>query len=81
MMATVGIQNATHLVKMANAAEYANYYAAASGTPLMNTSTSTDWYSEILRTGMQQSLIFLYRVAVMTLLICSVLVITMMVAS
>jgi TonB-linked SusC/RagA family outer membrane protein len=53
--ATVGIQNATHLVQMANAAEYTNYYEAASGSTLPPSTANTDWYSKILRTAQQQS--------------------------
>jgi len=53
--ANVGIKDAENLVKMANAAQYANYYAAASGTPLKTSPTSTDWYGEILRNAWQQN--------------------------
>ncbi|MFT4033423.1 MAG: TonB-dependent receptor [Siphonobacter sp.] len=50
-----GFRSAANLVKMANAAEYANYVSAASGTFVNAESTSTDWYSQILRTGYQQN--------------------------
>ena len=53
----VGIQSATHVVKMANATEYANYITQANYglQPLKPTSFSTDWYSQILRTAVESN--------------------------
>ena len=47
----VGIQSAAHLVKMANAQQYASYVLDASNgiTQVPLTGYSTDWYGEILR--------------------------------
>ncbi len=50
-----GFRQPTNLVTMANAAEYANYVSAASGNIVNAGSNSTDWYSQILRTGFQQN--------------------------
>ena len=61
--ATVGIREASHLVKMANATEYATYINEASvntgnGSILVDpslTTTSTDWFGTILRRAFQQN--------------------------
>jgi TonB-linked SusC/RagA family outer membrane protein len=53
--ANVGIRQAANLVKMANAAEYANYASSASGLAIVAGSTSTDWYGQILRTAVEQN--------------------------
>ena len=45
----VGIRNASNLIRMANAEEYANYASAASGTLVQPGTADTDWYGEILR--------------------------------
>lgn len=44
-----GMRSSANLVKMANAAEYANYVSAASGNIVTAGATSTDWYGQILR--------------------------------
>jgi TonB-dependent starch-binding outer membrane protein SusC len=49
-----GIREASNLVKMANAIEYANYVSTASGQLVQAKDISTDWYSTILRTGIVQ---------------------------
>lgn len=51
----VGIRSAANLVKMANADEYKNYYQAATGTVLENTSANTDWYKTITRNAFEQN--------------------------
>ena len=61
--ANIGIREASHLVKMANATEYATYINAASvntgnGDVLVDpalTTTSTDWFGTILRRAFQQN--------------------------
>lgn len=50
-----GFRLPANLVTMANAAEYANYASAASGGIVNPGTTSTDWYSQILRNGFQQN--------------------------
>jgi TonB-linked SusC/RagA family outer membrane protein len=50
-----GIRQAAFLVKMANAAEYANYASSASGLNIVAGTTSTDWYGQILRTAFEQN--------------------------
>ncbi|SDM78358.1 SusC/RagA family TonB-linked outer membrane protein [Siphonobacter aquaeclarae] len=50
-----GVRSAANLVKMANAAEYANYVSAASGNLVQPGTVSTDWYGQILRQGFQQN--------------------------
>ncbi len=50
-----GMRSAANLVKMANAEEYANYVSAASGNIISAGTTSTDWYSQILRNSWQQT--------------------------
>ena len=50
-----GFRMPANLVTMANAAEYANYVSTASGNIVQPGTTSTDWYSKILRTGFQQN--------------------------
>jgi len=52
---TVGIRAAANLVKMANADEYKNYYQAATGTVLENTTANTDWYKTITRNAFEQN--------------------------
>ena len=51
----VGVQSATHLVKMANAAQYISYVQASLGPPVPSTGYSTNWYSEILRNAIEQN--------------------------
>ena len=51
----VGFRLPANLVQMANAAEYANYVSTASGNIITPGAASTDWYSQILRTGFQQN--------------------------
>ncbi|RYU95099.1 TonB-dependent receptor [Emticicia agri] len=52
----IGMRSAANLVKMANAAEYANYVSAASGgQPFPAGTISTDWYGEILREAFMQN--------------------------
>jgi len=50
----LGIQNAAHVVEMANNVEYANYASAASGNPILPGTISTNWYDEILRNAFYQ---------------------------
>lgn len=45
----IGIRNATNLVAMANAEEYANYATVATGKTINAGDVDTDWYKEILR--------------------------------
>lgn len=53
----VGVQTATHLVKMADAQQYANYVSATTFgiTTYPLTGYNTDWYREILRHAVEQS--------------------------
>jgi TonB-dependent starch-binding outer membrane protein SusC len=51
----VGFNQAANLVKMANSTQYLAYEQAALGPPLTATGYSTDWYSQILRTGFYQN--------------------------
>jgi len=51
----VGVQMATHLVKMANATQYLDYEQAALGPSISATGVSTDWYKEILRTAVEHN--------------------------
>ncbi|PWK27076.1 TonB-linked SusC/RagA family outer membrane protein [Arcicella aurantiaca] len=53
--ANVGFREASNLVKMANAAEYANYASTASGGSIPAGAVSTDWYGQILRTAWMQN--------------------------
>ena len=53
--ANVGFREASNLVKMANATEYANYASTASGSSISTGSVSTDWYGQILRTAWMQN--------------------------
>lgn len=53
-LVNLGIQNAAHLVKMANNAEYANYASAATGNMIPTGTISTDWYKQILRNAFYQ---------------------------
>ena len=52
----VGIQSATHLVKMANAQQYANYVSASTFgiVNVAQTGVSTDWYKQLLRNAVEQ---------------------------
>jgi TonB-linked SusC/RagA family outer membrane protein len=50
-----GMRSAANLVKMANAAEYANYVSAASGKVIPAGEVSTDWYGQILRNAFMQN--------------------------
>ena len=52
---TIGIREASNLIRMANAEEYANYASAATGTVVSAGGTSTDWYNEILRRAWTQN--------------------------
>lgn len=52
---TIGQRSASNLVTMANADEYANYASAASGTAVLASGASTDWYDEILRQAWTQN--------------------------
>jgi TonB-dependent starch-binding outer membrane protein SusC len=45
----IGVRNATNLVTMANAEEYANYATVATGKTITAGDADTDWYKEILR--------------------------------
>lgn len=45
----IGIRQASRLVEMANAEEYANYASAATGQSVFPGESDTDWYGEILR--------------------------------
>ncbi len=51
----VGIRNATNLIQMANAQEYANYASSATGTIVQPGQYDTDWYGQILRNAWTQS--------------------------
>ena len=51
----VGVRNATNLIKMANAQEYANYASTATGTLVQLGQYDTDWYSNILRNAWTQN--------------------------
>ncbi|MEY3420799.1 MAG: hypothetical protein RIR48_1088 [Bacteroidota bacterium] len=51
----IGIRNATNLIKMANAEEYANYASAATGQSVLPGQYDTDWYGEILRNAWTQN--------------------------
>ncbi len=53
--ANIGIQQAAHVVPMANAGEYLNYREAITGLPVPTTPYSTDWYSKILRNAFYQN--------------------------
>jgi TonB-linked SusC/RagA family outer membrane protein len=50
-----GIRQASNLVKMANAAEYKNYYQAATGVSITGETANTNWYKAILRNAFQQN--------------------------
>jgi TonB-linked SusC/RagA family outer membrane protein len=52
----IGMRSAAHIVQMANAEEYANYAASASGQDIVAVpGISTDWYREILRNAFTQN--------------------------
>lgn len=52
----IGMRSAAHIVQMANAEEYANYAASASGRDVVAVpGISTDWYREILRNAFTQN--------------------------
>ncbi|HEY8734808.1 MAG TPA: TonB-dependent receptor, partial [Puia sp.] len=51
----IGVRAAANLVKMANAAEYDNYYQASTGQIPPVSSSSTDWYNTILRNAFEQN--------------------------
>lgn len=53
--ANIGIQQAAHVVPMANASEYLNYREAITGLPIPTSPYSTDWYSKILRNAFYQN--------------------------
>jgi len=50
-----GWRSATNLVKMANTEQYIDYVQASLGPTVNPTDYSTSWYSEILRTGFEQT--------------------------
>jgi TonB-dependent starch-binding outer membrane protein SusC len=50
-----GLRQASNLVPLASAAEYANYVSAATGKAVAAGSTSTDWYGQILRNAYMQN--------------------------
>jgi TonB-dependent starch-binding outer membrane protein SusC len=51
----MGVQSATHLVKMANSSQYINYVEASLGPNISATGYSTDWFGQILRNAVEQS--------------------------
>ncbi len=51
----IGIRQASNLVKMANAAEYKNYYQAATGVAITGTTANTNWYKTILQNAFEQN--------------------------
>jgi TonB-linked SusC/RagA family outer membrane protein len=51
----IGFKNASHIVDMANAEEYANYASAATGQSVLAGDYNTDWYREILRNAFFQN--------------------------
>ncbi|NVO09756.1 MAG: TonB-dependent receptor [Bacteroidales bacterium] len=51
----IGIRQASNLVKMANAAEYKNYYQAATGIAISGPTANTNWYKTILRNAFEQN--------------------------
>jgi TonB-dependent starch-binding outer membrane protein SusC len=51
----MGIQQAAHVVPMANATQYLNYQQAITGLPTSATGYSTNWYNEILRNAFYQN--------------------------
>jgi TonB-linked SusC/RagA family outer membrane protein len=51
----IGVRTAANLVKMANAAEYDNYYQASTGQIPPASTSSTDWYNTILRNAFEQN--------------------------
>ncbi len=50
-----GVRSATKLVKMANSQEYIDYVAASLGPTIAPTGYSTDWFSQFLRNGFEQT--------------------------
>lgn len=53
--ANIGVQQAAHVVPMANATQYLNYEQAALGPQLFPTGYSTNWYKQILRNAFYQN--------------------------
>jgi TonB-dependent starch-binding outer membrane protein SusC len=53
--ANVGIQQAAHVVPMANAAQYLQYETSALGPQLYPTGYNTNWYNEVLRNAFYQN--------------------------
>ncbi|HEY4061939.1 MAG TPA: TonB-dependent receptor [Puia sp.] len=51
----IGIQQAAHVVPMANSTEYINYRENFSGLPVSQTGYSTDWYKQVLRNAFYQN--------------------------
>jgi TonB-dependent starch-binding outer membrane protein SusC len=51
----VGVQQATHVVPMANAAEYLQYETSALGPQLYLTGYNTNWYNQVLRNAFYQN--------------------------
>ncbi len=50
-----GVRSATKLVKMANSQEYIDYVSASLGPTIAPTGYSTDWFSQFLRNGFEQT--------------------------
>ena len=53
--ANVGVQQAAHVVPMADAAQYLQYESAALGPQLYPSGYSTDWYKQVLRNALYQN--------------------------
>jgi TonB-dependent starch-binding outer membrane protein SusC len=51
----VGVQSATHLVKMADSKQYIDYVQASLGPNISPTGYSTDWFGQILRNAIEQN--------------------------
>ena len=51
----LGVQQAAHVVPMANANEYINYVQSTLGLPVSPTGYSTNWYDEVLRNAFYQN--------------------------
>jgi TonB-linked SusC/RagA family outer membrane protein len=51
----IGIQQAAHVVAMANSTEYINYRENFSGLPIPPTGYSTNWYNQVLRNAFYQN--------------------------
>jgi TonB-linked SusC/RagA family outer membrane protein len=53
--ANIGIQQAAHVVPMADATEYRTYIQATLGLPVASTPYNTDWYKQVLRNAFYQN--------------------------